>query len=260
MLWLESAFGLNPWDTAEFSLLSRIVCSLVPSQLPMAILGSSQTVLRVFSDGREDDHRFLFCREFTTSTFLECYRHAHQKVFGMLEVVTMVEFLMLRLKNALQEPWMEDTPQLRRCVVAGHVVFDDLRCVVRELVSVWDFVRDFTASPHIQSSTGRVSQLFLFAGHMQLAGEVLCFVVIMMTAFSGCFVVERSWLIVGVPVLHGGFWVTLCDLCVVIWSCLFQMRGTNCHVYAETTNKFRLGLLLHILDLCTLFLPVSLLE
>ena len=47
----------------------------------------------------------------------------------------MVDFLMLRLRGALQEPWMEDLPELRRCVIAGKVSFDELRGVVSELVS-----------------------------------------------------------------------------------------------------------------------------
>ena len=39
----------------------------------------------------------------------------------------MVEFLLLRLKGALQEPWLEDVPALRRAIVSGSVRFVDLR-------------------------------------------------------------------------------------------------------------------------------------
>ena len=61
----------------------------------------------------------------------------------MLEVPAMIDFLMLRLKTALPEPWMEVMPTLRRCVVAGSVVFTDLRAVIRELLSVWGSIREF---------------------------------------------------------------------------------------------------------------------
>ena len=98
--------------------------------------------------------------------------------FSDLRSVTKVEFLMLRLKSAIQELRMEHTPHSRRCVVDGHVSFSDLRSVVRELASVWDFVRDFvrfTASSHIQSSTGRVSQLDISAIRVRLVDELLYF-------------------------------------------------------------------------------------
>ena len=48
----------------------------------------------------------------------------------------MVDFLMMRLRGALQEPWMEDLPDFRRCVVAGKVSFNGLRGVVTELMSI----------------------------------------------------------------------------------------------------------------------------
>ena len=35
------------------------------------------------------------------------------------------------------------------------------------------------------------------------------------------------------------------------------MRGTDPLVYSETTNKLRLGMLLHVLDLCELFFYLS---
>ena len=48
----------------------------------------------------------------------------------------MVDLLMLRLRGALQEPWMEDLPDLRRCVITGRVSFEELRGVVSQLISI----------------------------------------------------------------------------------------------------------------------------
>ena len=147
---------------AEFAALSRVVSCLPPSQMPVAILGVSQSITRVLSDNREDGQRFVFCREFTCDIFMRCFRQAQQEIFGMLEVTTMVDFLMLRLKGALYEPWMEDVPQIRRCVIAGRVLLDELKGVVKKLIEVWNSVREivrFTGPRHIKSEYDRVSPL-----------------------------------------------------------------------------------------------------
>ena len=68
-------------------------------------------------------------------SFLQCFSQAHQAVFGM-EVTNMVDYLMLRLRGALHELWLEDVCNLRRCVVAGRVKFPELRGVVIDLLSV----------------------------------------------------------------------------------------------------------------------------
>ena len=128
---------------AEFTVVSRVITSVGSPQLPLAILGSDHIALRILSDNREDGRRFVFCREFTTEIFLRCYRQAHQEDFGMLEVVTMVEFLMLRLKCALNKLWMVDVPQLRRSIIAGRAEFKELRLVVKENIQVWGSLREY---------------------------------------------------------------------------------------------------------------------
>ena len=127
----------------ELSSLSRVVTSLPASPLPVSIPGISQSVLRALSNERSDGHSFVYAREFSTAVFLHCCRVAHQEVFGLLEVTTMVDFLMLRLRGALQESWMEDLPDLRRCVIAGKDSFGELRGVVSELISIWETVREY---------------------------------------------------------------------------------------------------------------------
>ena len=55
----------------------------------------------------------------------------------------MVDFLVLRLRGPLQESWMERAPALRRCVLAGHQPFAELRLVMSDLVANWMIVREF---------------------------------------------------------------------------------------------------------------------
>ena len=84
----------------------------------------------------------------------------------------MVDFLMLRLRGALHEPWMEDVVDLRRCVIAGQVAFAELCGVVSDLISVWESVREYvryTGTVELQTQPERVS-FFVFLG---CVGEVL---------------------------------------------------------------------------------------
>ena len=95
-----------------------------------------------------------------------------QEVFGGLEVTTMIDFLVLRLRGALQESWFDDLPILRRSVTAGRVLFSDLCDVVKDLLSVWALVRKFirdSAPRHIKTEAGRVSYVPLFVVSMYLA-------------------------------------------------------------------------------------------
>ena len=126
--------------------LSRIVISLPAALVPICIRGLSSLVLRVLSDERTDGLRFILAREISSDLFLHLYRVAHQEIFGMLEVTTMIDFLMLRLPGVLQEPWKQDVTEL---VVTAHLVY------------VWDTVRDkvyfrYTGPRHIKSSFDKV--------------------------------------------------------------------------------------------------------
>ena len=148
---------------AELSGLSRVVDSTTSCQLPLASHGGSPTLLRVLSDNRVDGRSFVVFREFSEDVFLHCFRLAYQEVFGGLEVTTMIDFLVLRLRGALQESWLDDLPVLRRSVIAGRVLFPDMSDVVRDLLTVWALVQNYTkdsAPRHIKTEAGRVSYFF----------------------------------------------------------------------------------------------------
>ena len=138
---VESAGQRVP--VAELAGLSRIVDSVPSCQLPLSCQGGSASLLRVLNDNRVDGRQLFYCRKFGEDDFLRDYRQAEQEVFGRLDTWSMIDFLLLRLRGALQEPWMDGAPTLRRCVLAGHVTFADLRQVAADLVASWTIVREF---------------------------------------------------------------------------------------------------------------------
>ena len=150
---------------AELKSLACVLGSIPSGQLPLSVEGASPSLLRVLSDNRDDGCQFILSRHFSEETFLNCYRQAHHEVLGMMEVTTMLDYLVLRLRGALQEPWLEDASVLHRCIVSGRVQFNELREVAAELIPVWKSVREFVryAGPrHIKSETDMVSLMFYF--------------------------------------------------------------------------------------------------
>ena len=105
--------------------LSRIVGSLSTSQLPVSILGAMPSLIRVLDDNRADGRRFVVYQWFDEKTLLRCVLQADQDVFGMVSVITLVEYLVHRLKSALYEDWTEDKFILRNCIWQGSVEFAD---------------------------------------------------------------------------------------------------------------------------------------
>ena len=128
---------------SELALLSRIEDSVPSCQLPLSCQAGSVSLLHVLNDNRIEGRQFLYCHEFADDDFIRGYRQADQEIFGRLDVTSMVDFLVLRLRGALQKWWMERAPTLRRCVLAGHVAFADLRLVMSDLVANWKIVREF---------------------------------------------------------------------------------------------------------------------
>ena len=144
---------------AELNSLACVLCSVPGGQLPLSVEGASPSLLRVLDDNRDDGCQFVLSRHFSDKIFLSCYRQAHREVFGMMEVTTMLDYLMLRLRGALHGPWLEDTIALRRCIIAGRVHFNELREVAVELIPVWKTVREFvryTGPRHIKTETDMV--------------------------------------------------------------------------------------------------------
>ena len=84
---------------AELAGLSHVVDSTMSCQFSVSCRGGSPSLLQVLSDNRVDGRQFIVCQEFSEETILQCFREAHQEVLGMLEVTSMVDFLVLRLRG-----------------------------------------------------------------------------------------------------------------------------------------------------------------
>ena len=94
---------------SELLCLSRVMCSVNGSSYPVAFVGGSSSVVTCLNSIRSDGMVFVPYRASTSGVFLNCVQQAHQDVFGMLDIVTVIEYLMVRLRTALYEDGSLDT-------------------------------------------------------------------------------------------------------------------------------------------------------
>ena len=149
---------------AELVPIAKVLCSVEDAPWPVSIRNCSPLLLRVFSEGRRDSRQFIVNEPFDGNVFLQCFRQAHQDVFGMVELVTLVEYIVRRLKSALHEEWTEDKVVLQRCILKGAVDFSDLRRLVADLVELWPSIKPYircTGLPHAKDTVDTVSAVVL---------------------------------------------------------------------------------------------------
>ena len=107
-------------EQCQWILVSRCAC------------GGSSSVINCLDACREDGMVYVPYRSFTSSVLLKCIQQAHQDVFGMMEIITVIDYLMVRLRTALYEEWIDGVVTLQRCARARQVSIDDLRAVIEE--------------------------------------------------------------------------------------------------------------------------------
>ena len=191
---------------SELVPLARFVNSVPKARLPLCINGASPVLLRVIEDNRTDGKRFVMHQQFSEEVFLQCVRQAHQDVFGIVEVTSLVDYVILRLKSAVNEDWTEGRVLLRKVISQGFVGFQDLREVITDLVDLWPSIRLFiryTGLPHVKDQADSVSlSLLLFLYFFGFGRFVF---------FWDCF--------------HHLF---IPSVCMAIVCCLVERNGFNC--------------------------------
>ena len=149
----------QPVANAELVPLSRVMYSLPSKRLLVAVCGASPSLMRVLGNTREDGRRFVIYQAFSEDIFLQCFRQAHQDVFGLVEVVTIVEYVIQKIKRALHEEWTEDKTVLCKCVRQGSVNFSDNRALLTDLINLWPSIRPYircTGNPEAKEKADSV--------------------------------------------------------------------------------------------------------
>ena len=172
----------------ELVSLTRVVCSLATSRMPMSVLGASPCLVRVLEDNRADGRRFVVFQGFDEEVLFRCILQADHDVFGMVSVTTLVEYLVHRLKSALFEDWTADKVVLRKCIRRGFVDYSDNRDFLTDIIDMWPTIRPFircTGHPDAKGKADTVSIGFISVPWL-LSLPLLSFIVL----YCFCFVDE----------------------------------------------------------------------
>ena len=153
----------QPVPSAELVRVSGVIHSLDSKQMPLAVVGASPSLLKVISDNRTDGRRFVVHQSFSEKLFLQCIRQAQQDIFGMVELTTIVEYVVHRLRNAVYEE-SEEKIVLCRCLRKGSIDFCDYRELLTDLIELWPTIRPFircTVNPEASGKSASVSTIAL---------------------------------------------------------------------------------------------------
>ena len=205
--------------------LAQFVHSLPNARLPLCIAGASPSLHRVIEDNRNDRKRFVVHLQFTEEVFLQCVRQAHQDVFGMVEVTSLVDYVVIRLKSAIYEVWTEEKVLLRKCVRQGFVAFENLRELLTDLIDLWPSIRPYIRCPglpHVKDHPDNVS--------CSLSFVLFVFFFFLFFFFVFSLVLIR--------------WFRWGDVFV------FQLRGMDHTLISDGLVTYRFGLLQLMLDTC----------
>ena len=150
-----------PVPDAELIHLAQVVHCLSLQQFPLSIVGGSPSLLRVLDITGVTVGSLCVCvQRFNEDVFMLCFRQALQDILGILEVLTAVEYVILRLKSVVYDDWVEDKPCLKKCVRARFVCFGDLHAVLTDHIELWRSIRPYiryTGHPHLRDVVDRVS-------------------------------------------------------------------------------------------------------
>ena len=134
------------FPSAELSCLGRVLACFPLSQRPVSVTGTCSTVVAAYDRFNKTRIRGLTYCEFGPDVFRRHFKKCAHFVFGTMEPFTVVEHLVLRLRSAIGEPWMEGLTTLTRCCLAQSADFDCYPDLVLDILSAWNdiyfFVKD----------------------------------------------------------------------------------------------------------------------
>ena len=88
---------------SELEPTAQVVSNVDDQRLPVAVRDTSSSLLRDLDHERTDGRLFVVQRGCKEDICLKLFRQAHQYVFGMIEIVTLVEFVVVRMQSVVYD-------------------------------------------------------------------------------------------------------------------------------------------------------------
>ena len=135
--------------------LSRIFAILPAGQSPVCLRGFLSTLLNVVTEWcvSQCQPKPVFITEYTPKVFKEHVQEAGKNGSSALNCFALLEYLLLRLHRALNQPWMLGLATLRQCIQQRDVPFASLSVVLEEIVSHWKDIKVFLGDGSVVSTS-----------------------------------------------------------------------------------------------------------
>ena len=125
--------------THELSVLVSVVSAVGGSASLVAFSGGSHVLGDMFREylGSGYSHKLVEYPIFDVRLLKRCLQKVSSSIFGSLDLFSMTEFIVTRLKGAEHRDWMMFRSSLRRAIITGELSMPSLVEVVSNIGGVW---------------------------------------------------------------------------------------------------------------------------
>ena len=123
----------------EITALVRMVDALGPDVSVASISGGSTILVEAFCEylGSGYRQKLIEYPVFALRLFRRCLQWTSFSVFGSLDGLAMIEFIVNRLKGAETRDWMSSRPALKKAILTNDLSMPHLVDVVANVIGVW---------------------------------------------------------------------------------------------------------------------------
>ena len=126
-------------STHELSVHGSVVAAMGSSASFVAVSGESYVLANIYGDYLDSgyDRKLIEFPFFDLAHLKRCLQKVSSSGFWSLDLFSMMEFIITRLKGAEHRDWLMSRSGLPRAIISGELSMPSLLEVVRNVVGVW---------------------------------------------------------------------------------------------------------------------------
>ena len=141
---------------SELVILGQVLCAIGSGASLVSISGGSRTVVECYKEymGSGCMRGVLDYPIFAGRLLKRCLQKTASTVFGTLDPISMIEFIVTRLKGAEHRDWIQSRQYLRRAIETGGLSLPGLEDVVSNIIGVWPLIVSYLKKTGKKDSGG----------------------------------------------------------------------------------------------------------
>ena len=120
----------------------RIIVALGPDVRVVSLQGGPHALLEAYAHflGSGYEQNLIEYPLFDLRLFKRCLQRTASSVFGTLDLYSITEFIVNKLKEAKSRDWMASRPALKKAIISSTLVMPELVDIVANIVGVWPLI------------------------------------------------------------------------------------------------------------------------